>query len=83
MSSPNFNKFFLKKKSLIRILTLLTLLLSVRFLLLLHAGFDILKDGFFGLLKSINCSKRHKGAIFLMQQESLSIKGKFQSSRFL
>jgi hypothetical protein len=46
MSSPNFSKVFLKKKSLIRILTMLTLL-SARFLLFLHAGFDTLKDDFF------------------------------------
>jgi len=81
MSSPNFSKVFLKK-SQIRILTMLPLLLSFRFLLLLHIGFDILEDEFLCLLKSISCSKRHKGVIFLMKQKSLIIKGKFQSSRF-
>jgi len=46
MSSRKFKKVFLKK-SLIRILTKLPLLLSVRFFLLLHIGFDILKDDIF------------------------------------
>jgi hypothetical protein len=59
---------------------MLPLLLSIRFLLILHAGFDIPMDDFF-MSKSMNCGKRHKEAVCRMQQESLNIKEKFQSSR--